>query len=81
MRASRVLVAGMRALSAEVCKNIVLAGVGEVVLCDHTVATKGDILGQFLISHDDIGKNVRSRQVVNSISCRLDACLVTKSIV
>lgn len=58
MRAARVLVAGMGALSAEVCKNIVLAGVGQLVLCDHTTATIADTYGQFLIDHNDIGKNV-----------------------
>lgn len=58
MRAARILVAGARALSAEVCKNIVLAGMGKLVLCDHESVTPADMYGQFLVGESDIGKNV-----------------------
>ena len=36
LSAARVLIAGLGGLAAEVAKNVVLAGVGSVTLCDDT---------------------------------------------
>lgn len=69
MRAARILVAGARALSAEVCKNIVLAGVGKLVLCDHESVTPADMYGQFLVGESDIGKNVCGSGLISSKTC------------
>jgi ubiquitin-like 1-activating enzyme E1 A len=49
----------MRALSDEVCKNIILAGVGSITLLEHEVVTEEDLGAQFLVRQEDIGRNVR----------------------
>ena len=36
MMQSKILVVGMGGLTCEVCKNLILAGVGKVTLMDHT---------------------------------------------
>lgn len=48
----------MRALSDEVCKNIILAGVGSITLLEHDVVTEEDLGAQFLVRQEDIGRNV-----------------------
>ncbi|KAJ3027065.1 UNVERIFIED_CONTAM: SUMO-activating enzyme subunit 1, partial [Siphonaria sp. JEL0065] len=58
MRTSRILVAGICGLSNEICKNIVLAGVGRVVLLDSHKVVERDLGAQFLLSLKDVGKNV-----------------------
>ena len=58
LRASRVLIVGVRGLGAEVSKNIVLAGVREVTLLDHTSLGSGDSAERFLMQCE--GVNVMS---------------------
>eukprot|EP00123_Amoebidium_parasiticum_P013492 comp21986_c0_seq1/m.31779 comp21986_c0_seq1/g.31779 ORF comp21986_c0_seq1/g.31779 comp21986_c0_seq1/m.31779 type:complete len:361 (-) comp21986_c0_seq1:82-1164(-) len=57
MRTSKVLVAGLRTLAAEVCKNIVLAGLGAVTLLDHEAVSEDDLCGNFFYGQDDLGRN------------------------
>ncbi|KAK3925902.1 SUMO-activating enzyme subunit 1 [Frankliniella fusca] len=57
LRASRVLIIGLKGLGAEVAKNITLAGVKSVTLLDDDVATQEDICSQFLVPRDQIGRN------------------------
>ncbi|CAO3591780.1 unnamed protein product [Absidia cylindrospora] len=54
---AHILIAGVRALSNEVSKNLVLAGIGSVTLLDHNSVEKNEVDSQFLFSEDDIGKN------------------------
>ena len=57
MKSSSILVSGMGALGAEVCKNLVLAGMN-VVIQDHKTVTELDVGVQFFLRREDIGKNV-----------------------
>ncbi|KAK3841997.1 MAG: SUMO-activating enzyme subunit 1 [Linnemannia gamsii] len=57
MRNASILIAGMRALSNEVCKNIILAGVGSITILEHEPVTEEDLGAQFLLRHEDIGRN------------------------
>ncbi|KAF9938921.1 SUMO-activating enzyme subunit 1 [Modicella reniformis] len=57
MRNASILIAGMRALSDEVCKNIILAGVGSITLLDQEVVTEEDLGAQFLVRREDLGRN------------------------
>ncbi|RIA90591.1 SUMO activating enzyme [Glomus cerebriforme] len=57
IRNSSILISGMRGLSNEVCKNLVLAGVASVTLIDHNVVMEEDLGAQFLITEQDLGKN------------------------
>ena len=56
-----MLVVTIKALANEICKNLVLAGIGAVTLLDHESVTEEDLGAQFLIAGEDIGKNVRFR--------------------
>ena len=58
MRSSSVLVSGLGALGAEVCKNLVLAGIN-VTLVDDAVVTERDVGVQYFLRRSDVGANVR----------------------
>lgn len=58
MRDSSVLLIGVRGLSCEVAKNIVLAGIGSLVLLDDSNVTPRDLAANFLVTAEDVGKNV-----------------------
>nr|CAD7404639.1 unnamed protein product [Timema cristinae] len=57
IRATDVLVVGIGGFGAEVCKNIILAGVHSVTMLDHTLVTELDRCSQFLAPTDNVGKN------------------------
>ena len=46
----------MGALAAELCKNLVLAGVGTLTMLDSTIATEEDLCAQFLIDAAHVGR-------------------------
>ncbi|CAO0795415.1 unnamed protein product [Mucor circinelloides] len=54
---SSILIAGMRALSDEVCKNIALAGVASITLLDHRTVTEFDLGSQFFLTEASVGQN------------------------
>ena len=54
---SKVLIIGIGGLGAEVCKNLVLAGVS-VSIWDNQPVTTLDLNSQFFIGEEDIGKKV-----------------------
>nr|CAD7458722.1 unnamed protein product [Timema tahoe] len=57
IRATDVLVVGIGGFGAEVCKNIILAGVHSVTMLDHKLVTELDRCSQFLAPTDNVGKN------------------------
>lgn len=69
LRQSSVLVIGICGLGSEVSKNIVLAGVREVTILDHTSLTEHDSACRFLMQKD--GECVSANSVVS-----LGICLV-----
>ena len=48
----------MRGLGAEICKNLILAGVKSVTMLDDQEVTKEDFVSQFLVAREQLGKNV-----------------------
>ncbi|KAJ8653936.1 hypothetical protein O0I10_010385 [Lichtheimia ornata] len=52
-----VLVAGVRALSNELCKNLALAGIGSITLLDDKVVDDDDLGVQFFLEEGARGKN------------------------
>ena len=55
---SRILIYGMTGLSAEICKNIVLSGVGHVHIMDNNTVRKSDLGCNFLIGGEShVGEN------------------------
>jgi ubiquitin-like 1-activating enzyme E1 A len=71
MRAAHVLVVGTRALSAEVCKNLALAGIGALTLHDDALVTESDLGAQFFLETADIGKNVCCAAIPPTFRCPL----------
>ena len=61
LRSASVLVIGMRGLGAEVCKNLVLAGIRELTVLDPNALGAEDVAGRFLTQTE--GENVRQRVV------------------
>jgi len=63
---SKILVIGMAGLGAEICKNIILGGVKSVTLMDDALATEHDVLTQFFLPKDAVGKNRAESSVANA---------------
>ncbi|XP_069194852.1 SUMO-activating enzyme subunit 1 [Procambarus clarkii] len=58
LRTSRILVAGVCGMGAEVAKNLVLSGVKSLTLLDHRTITEIETCSNFLVPHDALGKNI-----------------------
>lgn len=58
MRTSSVLLYTLRGLSAEIAKNIVLAGVGTVTLLDDKDVVEDDLGANFFLREEDVGLKV-----------------------
>lgn len=54
---SRLLVVGMGGVSCEVCKNVILAGLGSVTLMDHECVVGRDLSSNYFLSEADVGSN------------------------
>ncbi|KAI7880986.1 hypothetical protein K492DRAFT_207159 [Lichtheimia hyalospora FSU 10163] len=52
-----VLIAGIRALSNELCKNLALAGIGSITLLDDKIVDEDDLGVQFFLDESSHGKN------------------------
>ena len=54
LRSSKILLFGLKPLGAEICKNLVLAGIGEISVCDsepinEKVKRKYQFIGELLL--------------------------------
>lgn len=58
LRTANVLLITIKALSNEIVKNLVLAGIGSLTVLDSSTVVDDDLGAQFLISEQDLGKNV-----------------------
>jgi ubiquitin-like 1-activating enzyme E1 A len=56
LRAAAVLLIGFRSLNAEICKNIVLAGINSVTLIDNNKTTPQDLCSHIFLSEESIGQ-------------------------
>ncbi|KAI9089817.1 hypothetical protein DFS34DRAFT_383186 [Phlyctochytrium arcticum] len=57
MRTARILVAGLNGLGNEICKNLVLAGIGALTILEPETVNPEDLGAQFFLREEDIGKN------------------------
>jgi ubiquitin-like 1-activating enzyme E1 A len=57
LRNSRILIAGLTGLGAEIAKNIILAGVKSVTFLDSCNVTELDFCSQFFVPRSELGKN------------------------
>ena len=60
MMSSSALIVGLSGLGVEIAKNIILAGIASVTLCDPCTTTSYDLGGNFYLSEGDLG-NGKSR--------------------
>ncbi|KAI0068882.1 ubiquitin activating enzyme [Artomyces pyxidatus] len=67
MAASNVLIVGLDGLGAEICKNIVLAGVKSVTAFDPEQVVLEDLSTQFFLRESDVGKS-RAEAAVSRLS-------------
>jgi ubiquitin-like 1-activating enzyme E1 A len=63
MRSSTVLILSLRSLAHEAIKNLVLAGIGRLIVMDGEVVTEEDLGGGFLFREEEgaVGKEVSYR--------------------
>eukprot|EP00008_Paramoeba_atlantica_P003584 CAMPEP_0201484618 /NCGR_PEP_ID=MMETSP0151_2-20130828/8782_1 /ASSEMBLY_ACC=CAM_ASM_000257 /TAXON_ID=200890 /ORGANISM="Paramoeba atlantica, Strain 621/1 / CCAP 1560/9" /LENGTH=280 /DNA_ID=CAMNT_0047868361 /DNA_START=46 /DNA_END=885 /DNA_ORIENTATION=- len=57
MGSARILMCSLDGISCEVVKNIVLAGIGSVTLCDSHSVSPFDLSYNYFLREDDVGKN------------------------
>ncbi|KAJ3044023.1 hypothetical protein HDV00_003552 [Rhizophlyctis rosea] len=57
MRTAKILIAGVNGLTNEICKNIVLAGVGAVTVIDPGMVKEEDLGAQFFLREEDVKKS------------------------
>lgn len=67
MRSASVLVVNMRGLATEVCKNIVLAGIGQLTILDDADVTEEDLGCGFFLREADVGQKVSVQCFVHTI--------------
>jgi len=54
---AKILLIGLTAVQAEICKNLVLAGVRHVVVNDNKICTEDDVVSHLFLSQDSVGQN------------------------
>ncbi|TPX37285.1 hypothetical protein SeMB42_g06960 [Synchytrium endobioticum] len=57
MRNSKILIGGLTGITTEVCKNLVLAGIGTLTVVDASPVRIQDLQTEFFVTESDIGKN------------------------
>lgn len=69
MRSSTVLILSLRSLAHETIKNLVLAGIGRLIVMDNGVVTEEDLGGGFLFREEEgaVGQEV---SLIIAISCK-----------
>ena len=58
MRTSSVLIYKFRGISTEIIKNLVLAGIGNLIILDEEIVKEDDLGANFFLREDDLGKLV-----------------------
>eukprot|EP01117_Protostelium_nocturnum_P012351 TRINITY_DN4552_c0_g1_i1.p1 TRINITY_DN4552_c0_g1~~TRINITY_DN4552_c0_g1_i1.p1 ORF type:complete len:323 (+),score=107.95 TRINITY_DN4552_c0_g1_i1:68-1036(+) len=67
MRDSKVLLIGFKGLNAEVCKNIVIAGINSVTILESGVTSLQDLGSHIFLEYSDVGHN-RGTSSIRNIS-------------
>ena len=60
MRNATILVMGLRGIATETIKNIVLAGIGKLIMVDGEDVSEEDLGAGFFFRDEDVGKKVGS---------------------
>lgn len=80
MRSASVLVVTLRGLAAEVCKNIVLAGIGKLTILDDKDVSEEDLGANFFLREEEIGqKRVSAAKArINALNPRVEVVASTR---
>ena len=60
MRNATIMIVRLRGTATETIKNIVLAGIGKLIIVDDAVIEEQDLGAGFFFRDEDVGKKVRS---------------------
>ena len=60
MRNAKILIVGLRGTATETMKNIVLAGIGTLIVADGEYVTEEDLGAGFFFRDEDVGEKVGS---------------------
>jgi len=60
LQCAKIAIVGVRGLGQEIAKNVILAGVRRVTLCDENKVTGDDLAAAFYADASDVGKTTRS---------------------
>lgn len=63
MRNATILVVRLRGVATEAIKNIVLAGIGKLIIVDDQDVSAEDLGAGFFFRDEDVGKKVRGNRV------------------
>ena len=74
---SKVLIVNLDPLATEICKNIILSGIGEVTLADSDTKISEKDFGNYYISDLDLGK-IRSDILCERLGALNTNCIVNK---
>jgi molybdopterin/thiamine biosynthesis adenylyltransferase len=66
IRGARILLIGFKSMNAEICKNLVLAGINSVTIVDTEIVTPRDLCSNIFLTAADIGIK-RGEAVVSSV--------------
>lgn len=65
LHTSKFLVFGTSAVATEIAKNLTLGGIGQIHIVDDQLVTQRQVLNNFFVTSNDIGKN--SAEVVSNL--------------
>ena len=60
MRNATVLMVNLKGLATETIKNVVLAGIGKLIVLDGGIVSEEDLGAGFFFTDDDVGSNVNT---------------------
>lgn len=55
LKAAKILLVNLSGIGTEVAKNIILSGIGSLVILDSHTLTEDDLSCQFFVSHEEVG--------------------------
>lgn len=70
MRNATILVVRLKGTATEAIKNMVLAGIGKLVMVDNEEVAEEDLGAGFLFRDEDVGKNVRLGFFLSRETCQ-----------
>ena len=68
MRNAAILVVNLRGVATEAIKNMVLAGIGKLVIVDDEIVSQEDLGAGFFFRDEDVGQKVDQRFWKHGIS-------------